>query len=67
MAVLILNHSTECGWVVNAIPLPLYPQERDPVTLYRRMGGPQGWSGQVLIPGPSSSYQVTILTVAVWT
>jgi hypothetical protein len=43
------------GWVVNATLRPLYPRERDPVPLYRRLSGPHGRSGRVrkisLLPG----------------
>jgi len=33
--------------VVNATPRPLYPWERDPIPLYRNLGGPRSPSGQV--------------------
>jgi hypothetical protein len=32
---------------VNATPQPLYLRERPGTYLYRRLGRPQGWSGQV--------------------
>jgi hypothetical protein len=35
------------GWVDNTTPWLLYPWERDPVPLCRRLGGPQGQSGPV--------------------
>jgi hypothetical protein len=40
--------------MVNATPRPFYPRERDPVPLYRRLGGPQGPSGRVqkILPPP---------------
>jgi hypothetical protein len=36
------------------MPWPLYPKERDPVSLYRRPGGLQGWSVWVwkILPPP---------------
>jgi hypothetical protein len=38
------------GWEVNATPRPLYPC----YPLHRRMGGPQGKSGQALKSSPPS-------------
>jgi hypothetical protein len=35
------------GWVVNATPRPFYPPGKTRYPLYRRLGGPQGRSGQV--------------------
>ena len=35
------------GGMVNAINRPIYPRERAPVPIYRRLGGPQGRSGEV--------------------
>jgi hypothetical protein len=37
------------GWVVNATsrPPPIYPQERDPVTIVQDAGWAKGRSGQV--------------------
>jgi len=43
------------GWVVNAAPWPLYPQQRDPSAPNRNS-----------IPGPSSPKRVTILTALSW-
>ena len=46
-------------------------EEEIPYPLYRRLGGPQGWSGRVRkilspnrdsIPGPSSPYRVAVPT-----
>jgi hypothetical protein len=57
------NLSARWGWVVNATPRPLYPSGKTQYPLYRRLGGPQGRSGQVqkiLPPRPSSLQQVTI-------
>ena len=58
------------GWVVSA-PSLLYPLGKTQYPLYSRLGGTQGWSGQVqkisplqnLIPGPSSPQQGAILTL----
>ena len=37
------------------MPWPLYPKERDPVSLCRRPGGLQGWTGwvQKILPPPA--------------
>ena len=35
------------GLVVKAKPWPLYPGKETRYPLYRRLGGPQGWSGLV--------------------
>ena len=35
------------GWVVYDMTRPLYPPERDPAPLCRRLGGPQDQSGRV--------------------
>jgi hypothetical protein len=57
--------------VVNATPWPLYPQEKDPVSiLFRGLGGSQGWSRWARkiclhrdsIPGPSSPWRISVLT-----
>jgi len=40
-------------WVVNAMRRPLYRQERDPVTIYRRLGvhrSRSGWVRKILPP-----------------
>ena len=34
-------------WVVNATPRPIYPPVNNQYTFYRRLGGPQGQSGEV--------------------
>jgi hypothetical protein len=42
----ILNLSTRWRSVVSFMPWPLYPQGKSPwYPLYRRLGGPQNWSG----------------------
>jgi hypothetical protein len=35
------------GWMVNTMPGLLYPSGKTWYPLYRRLGGPQGWSGRV--------------------
>ena len=35
------------GWVVNDTARPLYPRKETWYPLYRRLGGPQRWSGEV--------------------
>ena len=39
------DHGTRRGWRVSVTPPPLFTPGKDP--LYRRLGGPQGRSGQV--------------------
>jgi len=46
------NFGARWWWVVNTTPRPLYPQERDPVPIDRRLGGRQGRSGRVWNPPP---------------
>jgi hypothetical protein len=41
----ILNLSTSWRWVVSFTPWPLYPKERTPVPLSRRLDGPRSLSG----------------------
>jgi hypothetical protein len=40
------NLCARWSWVVKAEPRPLYLQDRDTDTLYRRLGGPQGRAGR---------------------
>jgi len=40
----LFNLGVRCRWV-NNISQPLYPWER--YSFYRKLGGPQGWPGQV--------------------
>ena len=46
IALLFLEHSTRRGWGVSVTPRSL-PPVKTRYPLYRRLGGPQGWSGQV--------------------
>jgi hypothetical protein len=41
------------GWGVRFTPRPLLPSGKTRYPLYRRLGGPQGWSGQVRKISPS--------------
>ena len=47
------------GWVVNATTLPLLPPGETPYPLYRKLGGTQGWSGQVgkISPPPGFDFR----------
>jgi len=44
---LFLDHGTRRGRGVSVTPGPLLTPGKDPVPIYRRLGGPQGRSGQV--------------------
>jgi hypothetical protein len=53
------------GWVVNAMPRPLYPPGKSRYPLYRRLGGPQGRSGQVQKILPPLGFNIqTVLPIA---
>ena len=62
IALLFLDHGTRRGWRVSVTPRPLFTAGNTRYPLYRRLGAPQGRSGQVRkisphrdsIPGPSS-------------
>jgi hypothetical protein len=45
IALPIHNLSTRRVWVISTTPRPLYPWRETLYPLYRRLGGPQGWSG----------------------
>jgi hypothetical protein len=46
--------------VVKATPPPLYPREKGTrYPLYKRLGGPQGWSGQVRKISPHTGFRYT--------
>jgi len=46
VALLFHDHGTRRGWVVSSTPRPnLKPLGKTQYTFYRRLGGPQGWSG----------------------
>jgi len=44
--------------VVSATTRPLYPGKETPYPLYRRLGGPQSWSGQVRKISPPPGFDV---------
>ena len=46
------DRGTRRGWVVSSTPRPKFTPGKDPVPIYRRLGGPQGWSGraEILVP-----------------
>jgi hypothetical protein len=46
LALLIINLSTRWGWLVIATPRPVYLQERAPVLIVQKAGGPHGRSGR---------------------
>jgi hypothetical protein len=70
IAQLFLNLGTRRGCVVSITPRPPLSPGKSRYPLYRRMGGPRSQSGEVRkisthrdsIPGPSSPWQVAILT-----
>jgi hypothetical protein len=47
IALLFHDHSTRRGWGVSITPRPLFTPGKGPVPIDRRLGGPQGRSGQV--------------------
>jgi len=47
IALLVLDDGTRSGWGVSVTPQPLLPPGESRYRLYRRLGGPQGRSGQV--------------------
>jgi len=46
IALLFRDHGTRRGWGVSVTPRPLFTPGKTQYPLYRRLGGPQGWSGQ---------------------
>jgi len=56
IALFFLDHSTRRGWGVSVTHRPLFTPGKTRYPLYRRLGGPQGRSGQVrkISPPPSS-------------
>jgi len=47
IALLFFDHGTGRGWGVSVTPRPLFTPGNTRYPLYRRLGGPQGRSGQV--------------------
>ena len=66
IAILFLDHGTRRGWGVSITPQPLFTLGKTRYPLYRRLGGSQGWSGQVrkISPPPVFNPQ-TIQSVAI--
>jgi len=56
IALVFLDHGTRRGWAVSFTPRPLFNPGKTWYQLYRRLGGPQGRSGQVrkISPTPAS-------------
>ena len=52
IALLFHDRGTRRGWVVSSTPRPRFNPGKDPVPIYRRLGGPQGRSGRAenLVP-----------------
>jgi len=52
IALLFLDCGTRSGWVVSSTPRRILPQGKTRYLFYRRLGGPQGRSGQaeILVP-----------------
>jgi len=65
IAVLFHDHGTRRGWEVSVTPRPLFTSGKDTVPIYRRLGVPQGRSGQVrkILPPPGFDPQ-TVQPVA---
>jgi hypothetical protein len=60
-----LDHSTRRGWVFSVTSLPLFTPGKTRYPLYRRLGGPQGRSGQVQKTSPPSEFDIrTVQPVA---
>jgi len=52
-----LDHGTRRGWGVSVMPQLLFtPPEKTRYPLYSRLGGPQGWSGQVRKISPAPGF-----------
>ena len=59
------GHGTRRGWGVRGTPLPLFTPGKDPVPMYRRLGGPQSRSGQVRKISPLPGFDLrTVQPVA---
>ena len=55
-ALLFLDHRTRRGWGVSITPRPLLCPGKTQYPLYRRLGGPQGRSGQVRKISPQPGF-----------
>jgi len=56
IALPFLNQGTRRGWGVSVMPQPLFTPGKTRCLLYRRLGGPQGWSGQVRKISPQPGF-----------
>jgi len=67
VAVLFYDRSTRRGWVVSSTPRPHFTPGKDPVSIYRMLGGPQGRSGRAenLVPTGIRSRIVQSIVVAI--
>jgi hypothetical protein len=57
VALPFLDHGTRRGWGVSVTPRPLLPPGKTRYPLYRRLGGPQGRSGQVRKISPPPGFE----------
>jgi hypothetical protein len=56
-----LGQGARRGWGVRVTPRPLPTPKKDPVPLYRRLGGPQGLSGQAWKISPPPGFDRRIV------
>ena len=56
IALLFQDHGTRRGLVVSSTPRPYFTPGKDPLPLYRRLGGPQGRSGLAENLAPPGSF-----------
>ena len=56
IALLFHDHGTRRGWGVSVTPRPLFTPGKTRYPLYRRLGGPQGRTGQVRKISPPSGF-----------
>ena len=56
IALLFHNHGTRSGWGVSVTPRPPLPPGKTRYALYRRLGDPQGRSGQVRKISPPPAF-----------
>ena len=65
IALFFLDHGTRRGWGVSVTPWPLFTPGKTRYPLYRRLGGPQGRSGQLRkISPPPGFHPRTVQSVA---
>jgi len=57
IALLFLDHGIKRGWGVSVTPRPLFTPGNTRYPLYRRLGGPQGRSGQVRKISPPTRFK----------